>query len=482
MATANHGPPSRSYSHSSQLTRSLVLVFQGLFQRVDLHYSASFYRDDIFRSGGDRDDLDFGDDELVINVRAGEIVGGVPWYPLVPVEFYRTLVAETRKTPVFLGQLDDSAYVSDIRRAFPGARMIPSGGPMVDLARLRRAGHLCLAVSTFSWVAGFLSDAVTVHYPLLGFMHPRCFVPGAHDLGGIDLLPADDPRFCFHLFPALRGDRYDRYAAHVGRFSPISRRISRRHAALLKGAAPFAGRHEQRYAVDASWYLRTYPDAAWDIAEGWYADAAHHYVAAGRAQGYAPHEPLYRSTCPDIARGKYATQSSVSPWSAGRTVEEDAARVVDGDPDKELGCHTTFENGPWWMVDLGGLAEVECVTIFNRHTWDFMRARTVPFILEFSSDRKVWKIVGGAPEPFDFGADGAPSVPWQWVGTSKLAARYVRVRLRKSNEALHITAVEVKGRLLSDIGTTEPDACGAGFVVSESCPDGGFYSARATGK
>ena len=50
------------------------------------------------------------DDELLINVRAAEIVNGIGHYPLVPVEFYDRLVHETRLSPLFMGKIDDSAY------------------------------------------------------------------------------------------------------------------------------------------------------------------------------------------------------------------------------------------------------------------------------------------------------------------------------------------------------------------------------------
>lgn len=423
------------------------VVFSGTFQRLELFHAPDFYRTECFPLLGENDDPNFGENDLVINVRAGEIVDGISWYPLVPVEFYEYIVRVTGKNPIFLGQLDDSPYVAAISRAFPDARMIPSAGPLIDMALLRQARHLCLAVSTFSWLAAFLSEAETIHYPVLGFLHPRCFLPGRHGLGGIDLLPVDDPRYRFHLFPWLEGEAFARYVDRIAVFTPISREISRRHAAMLKEPTPFMPGAGDRHAVDSRWYLRNYPDAAWDIAEGWCADCVHHYTAVGRNQGYAPHAPLYRPVCPDLARGGAASQSTHSVWSVGRTVEADAARALDGNRDKLIGFHTSCEWEPWWMVDLGAVSRIECVTIYNRHSWDIIRARTVPFTLEFSLSGLDWDFVVKSPDAFDFGADQPPSVPWQWVSDFDRMARYVRVRLEGRREVLHLTAVEVYGQV-----------------------------------
>jgi hypothetical protein len=54
----------------------------------------------------------------------------------------------------------------------------------------------------------------------------------------------------------------------------------------------------------------------------------------------------------NVALGKPATQSSISPWSQGATPEDDAAGVVSGKFSGFSNCHTGEEDGPWWRVDL----------------------------------------------------------------------------------------------------------------------------------
>jgi len=135
-------------------------------------------------------------DELVINIRAAEILGPVhPGYRPLPLAFYARLLAETGLRPVFVGQVGDDRYSAALRARFPDARILPSVSPMQDFATLRGARHLVLAVSTFSWLAGWLSGAQTIHMPLAGFLHPAL-------RRDVDLVPLADPRWRFHLFPA----------------------------------------------------------------------------------------------------------------------------------------------------------------------------------------------------------------------------------------------------------------------------------------
>ncbi|WP_237215636.1 hypothetical protein [Falsiroseomonas oryziterrae] len=135
-------------------------------------------------------------DELVINIRAAEILGPVhPGYRPLPLAFYARLIAETGLKPVFVGQLGEDRYSAALRARFPAARIIPSASPMQDFATLRAARHLVVAVSTFSWLAAWLSEAETIHLPLAGVLHPGL-------RRDVDLVPLGDPRWRFHLFPA----------------------------------------------------------------------------------------------------------------------------------------------------------------------------------------------------------------------------------------------------------------------------------------
>lgn len=134
------------------------------------------------------------DHELAINVRTGDIIDGFHRdYTPLPLAFYHRLVSETGLQPVFVGQVEDNWYNRELRAQFPAARYL-SGGPIEDFQTMRGAGNVVLAVSSFSWLAAWLSDrAQVIHMPLAGLFNPA-------QRGDIDLLPKGDPRWQFHQF------------------------------------------------------------------------------------------------------------------------------------------------------------------------------------------------------------------------------------------------------------------------------------------
>jgi len=135
---------------------------------------------------------EFGDDHIVVNVRADEILRGKhPDYLPTPVGLVETVVRESGRRPVLVGQVADDPYSAALLDRLPEAEIVPSRSPMHDFATLRSAQHLLLAVSTFSWLAGWMSDAETIHLPVAGLFHPR-------QRPDLDLVPTDDNRYVFH--------------------------------------------------------------------------------------------------------------------------------------------------------------------------------------------------------------------------------------------------------------------------------------------
>jgi hypothetical protein len=137
----------------------------------------------------------YGADTLVINIRAAEILGPrhKDYRPL-PIAYFARLIAETGLRPVFLGQIAEDAYSAALRARFPQAEFVPSRGPMEDFAVLRASTHLCIGISTFSWLAAWLSHAETIHMAVAGMFHPQ-------QRPEVDLMPLADSRYRFHLFP-----------------------------------------------------------------------------------------------------------------------------------------------------------------------------------------------------------------------------------------------------------------------------------------
>ena len=397
-----------------------------------------------------------GESDLLINVRTAEILQGVPHYPLLPIEFYEDVVASTGLNPVFVGQLGDSEYVRQLRSRFPKAVFHDSQGARADFDLIRSAKNIVVAVSTFSWLAAWLSQAQTIFLPLSGFYNP------AHHRE-IDLLPVDDIRYRYFLFPLNYGLPEEQSLEYHQRISGRWKEISRNQVALLKTAAPFLRVPRENYdnglptrtaqgsavAFDSVWYAHQYIDAAMEISEGWFEDPLHHYLEVGRLRGYQPvrqfdgHPPMDLSL-PNLALNKRATQSSLSRWSLGSTLEEDAGNAVNGDPAKALGFHTENTENPWWMVDLGELCQVFAIRVFNRDRIpEVVQRRASPIVVEASDDGEFWKRIFSTDPGQIFGGYSAGK-PLVWSSGIPVETRYVRISIPRK-EYLHLSEVEIYG-------------------------------------
>jgi hypothetical protein len=151
----------------------------------------------------------------------------------------------------------------------------------------------------------------------------------------------------------------------------------------------------------------------------------------------------------NLCQGKQATQSSLSPYSIGRTLEEDASGAINGRIDGQIKFHTDMEDSPWWQVDLGAMFGVSQVKIYNRMDVPGVMARAAHLAIEvgFHGDDWVEIYRRESPEPFG-GIDGNPLV---FAATIPVPARFVRVRLLQ-REYLHLDQVEVFGEALPGFG------------------------------
>lgn len=163
----------------------------------------------------------YGGDVLLINVRASEILNAVhSEYTVLPVAFYEDLIARTGLRPVFLGQIGgQSRYLDSLRAAFPHAEFVDSRGAVFDFSVIAKSKNVVMAVSTFSWLAGWLSEADRIIMPLSGFMNPLQYPL-------VDLLPPGDGRFEYWLFPenhaVLDADIEAAHLAMAGQWRPVS--------------------------------------------------------------------------------------------------------------------------------------------------------------------------------------------------------------------------------------------------------------------
>ena len=289
---------------------------------------------DVFRSPFDTP-RGFGQDYLVCPIRAEDVLHGPnPDYTLTPMEFYRDIVTMTGLKPVFIGQTTPNDYMHRIRVAFPDAiYRPPQSNPLVDFETIRQSRNLAIGVSSYSWLAAWLSrTAETIHLAVNGLFNPM-------QKPDVDLLPFGDDRFKFWLFPINYAVPLARHADLHCRIAPYWRLMSHQGLRQQFAAAPrfprelnqalavfdeafyletnadvaavgqtqgpgFARAHyaqhgfqEQRLPMrlDPVWYASQYPLAGFEVAQGDYAGFAHHYMSVGKARGYLACPPEHVS-------------------------------------------------------------------------------------------------------------------------------------------------------------------------------------------
>lgn len=152
----------------------------------------------------------FGERFLVCPIRGAEILDAIhPGYSLLPIGFYADIIDKTGLTPVFCGQTQENIYIQGLRRKFPNAIFLPTQGAINDFDIIRMSYNIVLPISTFAWLAAWLSDAASIFLPVYGLFNPMQFVDH-------DLLPIGDPRYLFYQFPIQEAVPLDEYEkAHM---------------------------------------------------------------------------------------------------------------------------------------------------------------------------------------------------------------------------------------------------------------------------
>jgi hypothetical protein len=300
------------------------VVYSGLGQRMENFLDVEVYRG-VFRSLAVATAA-FDERHLVCPIVADDTPEDRgPFHPLIPVEFYAEVVAETGLTPVFVGQGAPSLYTDRLRAQFPTAQFVATGNALGDFETIRQAKNIVVNVSTFSWLAAWLSRADRIFMPVNGVFHPQQYRL-------VDLLPPDDSRYRFTLFPINYAVPLERHAVAHRRIAPFWRPVSHDELWRLLREAPrfdpsndeilaafdaefylamnpdlaqllgagntegarahylLLGISQQRlpFRLAQAWYAARYPMAAIEVAQGDYTNFAHHYIAVGRERGYRP--------------------------------------------------------------------------------------------------------------------------------------------------------------------------------------------------
>jgi hypothetical protein len=174
------------------------LEFAGYAQRVE-YYGQPEFMASLFHVPSQYRRLT-SSEYLLIHVRAGDILSGLSNadYVPVPITFYESIIARSRLRPVFMGQLEPSWYTAALQKRFPTATFLPQSSALEDFALLNSAVNVAISVSTYSWLAAWLSPiAKNIHVPVLGLLNRR-------QRPDINLLPVADERYSFYEFPVRR--------------------------------------------------------------------------------------------------------------------------------------------------------------------------------------------------------------------------------------------------------------------------------------
>jgi hypothetical protein len=145
----------------------------------------------------------------------------------------------------------------------------------------------------------------------------------------------------------------------------------------------------------------------------------------------------------DLSMGKPAMQSSISPWSKGKSLAIDASNATDGQLWDNYAFHTQHEENPWWAVDLGETQRVTAVEILNRQEPD----RFKTFSIDTSIDNVNWTPRFEKRAKARVSSD--PSRPAVFTFTEPVLARYVRITLQQK-DCLHLRRVRVWGWQATD--------------------------------
>jgi hypothetical protein len=141
-----------------------------------------------------------------------------------------------------------------------------------------------------------------------------------------------------------------------------------------------------------------------------------------------------------LSQNRPCTQSTLSPWSHGATLAEDAGNAVNGIIDGNQKFHTDFEAGPWWQIDLEASCTVHQIIIYNAafHTQERFRN----FQIKVSDDSEIWRELYTKHDDIPVGS--LIDRPFTLNLASSAIFRHLRITMIGENY-LHLDQVEIFG-------------------------------------
>lgn len=203
------------------------IVIRSLAMRMEYYREPAFYRNLFVADPAQTTDVPvMGDDRLLVHIRGGDILEGVhPDHHPLPFRYYHHLIETSGLEPAFMGQIGDDEHSRAFKREFSRYEILPQRTVLEDFETIRRAKNVAISVSSFSWMATWLSASVTrIYCPIAGFLHPDQRID-------IDILPTDDPRYVFYQFPTwlfkADGNDYDKIYGDQMPFHEVSHSVKK---------------------------------------------------------------------------------------------------------------------------------------------------------------------------------------------------------------------------------------------------------------
>ncbi|WP_215755536.1 hypothetical protein [Acetobacter sp. P5B1] len=244
----------------------------------------------------------FGDDILVCNIRANEILYGEHRnYIVLPPEYYKMILEDSGLSPVFYGQVEDNAYIASLKKMFPNAPFIQGKGAEHDFDVLRNSKNIAISVSTFSWLAAWLSYANRIYIPINAMYNPnqnklQNFLDLSESVFRYVLLP-----FCWAENLYNNSSKFFEKQNYMARYARFMTHQEVQN--LLDRARSSWPEQPLLKDFDKDFYLNTYEDARNGINNG-IPSALDHYIHHGIHHGYRPYffdDEFYTITYPDAA-------------------------------------------------------------------------------------------------------------------------------------------------------------------------------------
>jgi hypothetical protein len=141
-----------------------------------------------------------------------------------------------------------------------------------------------------------------------------------------------------------------------------------------------------------------------------------------------------------LSRGRPCTQSSLSAWSRGATLAEDAGNAVNGQIDGTEKFHTDKDINPWWQIDLEAECRVNRIVIYNAAFHTSGRLRN--FYLMISPDSNSWSEIYAKEDDLPVGS--LATGPFVLDVSTPVAFRYLRL-VMIGEDFLHLDQIEIYG-------------------------------------